>query len=166
MLAMALGRKTRENVECVRDSRRIIAARVPGMAPTNSPYAAPAPANRTIFFYTPDEIGAASWLKPAISANQRTQRPLIHACGSDQQRSRKSPEVSRHAIHDAVTPSLGELVLIGDGFSRPSSEWMPSVAATLAALALAPRKRNQKLEAWIAIGEMPRAATASSDFVG
>jgi hypothetical protein len=136
------------------------------MAPTNSPHAAPTPANRAIFFYALDEVGAASWLKPAISANQRAQRPLIHACRGDQQRSRKSPEVSRHAIHDAVTPSLGAHVVSGDGFSRPLSEWMWSTATIPAALALARRKRNQKLEALIAIAEMLHAATASSDFVG
>jgi hypothetical protein len=66
-------------------SRRIVPARVPGMAAADAPNAATGAANRAVFPHRLDEIGTATRLEPATLPQHGTNRPLVHANQPNQQ---------------------------------------------------------------------------------
>jgi hypothetical protein len=50
------------------------------------------PANRTVFFDSRDEIGAAGWLETAALTQERTERVLVPAYNRDQGVAGQSPD--------------------------------------------------------------------------
>lgn len=84
--------------------RQIDPARVKGVASGNPLHPAPCPSNGPILPHSLNEIIAAGRLKPALTAYQRAERPLIDSCGTDEQCGRQMPKLSAETIHDRLPP--------------------------------------------------------------
>jgi hypothetical protein len=79
--------------------RWIIPAGMPRMAAQNAACSPPSAANRTMLLHRTDKVIAASRVKPAISPDPWTQRPLIDPHQANQEQGRQIPQQAGEAIH-------------------------------------------------------------------
>src|SRR5215203_3728242 len=69
------------------------------MTAANALEATPCAAESTIFLNCQDEIAAATGLEPAVTADQRAERPLVNADGRGEEPGRQAPNTFDEAVH-------------------------------------------------------------------